>query len=311
MKEIVFLKPVLKEMIWGGDRLGSDFGYDIPGDRTGECWGISAHPNGDDEIKSESYAGMTLSKLWEKEPQLFGNTGGDRFPLLIKIIDAKDNLSIQVHPDDSYAAQNENGSLGKTECWYIIDCPEDAKLVVGHNAATKQELTDMIQNGRWDEFIRYIPIKKGDFIQIDPGTVHAITSGCLILETQQNSDITYRVYDYDRLTDGKPRELHVDKSIDVITTPAKSTEDSVMDTQLLEAGEWNKLIECRYYKVYKLVLDGSLTFEAKEPFMNVSVIDGRGKIDGIDIKKGDHFIIPSGYGSATIEGNMEIIASTV
>ena len=231
MKPIIFLHPVFKQMIWGGNRLATDFGYDIPGDNTGECWGISAHPNGDDSIANDCYAGMTLSQLWNEHPELFGNIEGDRFPLLIKIIDAKDNLSIQVHPYDEYAAKNENGSLGKTECWYIIDCPDDAKLVVGHNAKTHEELSDMIHEGRWSEFIRYVPIKKGDFIQIDPGTVHAITSGCMILETQQNSDITYRVYDYDRLSNGKPRDLHVKQSIDVITVPAKPVEDSVISVK--------------------------------------------------------------------------------
>ena len=140
MKQIIFLNPVFKQMIWGGNRLSTDFGYDIPGDNTGECWGISAHPNGDDSIANDCYAGMTLSQLWDEHPELFGNIEGDRFPLLIKIIDAKDNLSIQVHPYDEYAAKNENGSLGKTECWYIIDCPDDAKLVVGHNAKTHEEL---------------------------------------------------------------------------------------------------------------------------------------------------------------------------
>lgn len=201
--------------------------------------------------------------------------------------------------------------LPKTECWYIIDCPDDAKLVVGHNAKTHEELSDMIHEGRWDEFIRYVPIKKGDFIQIDPGTVHAITSGCMILETQQNSDITYRVYDYDRLTNGKPRELHVDKSIDVITVPAKSTEDSVMDTNNLPQNKWNKLIECEYYKVYKLVLDGELEFEQSHPFLNMSVLDGEGTVNGQRIKKGDHFIIPAGYGNVKMEGTMEVVASGV
>ena len=167
MKQIIFLNPVFKQMIWGGNRLATDFGYDIPGDNTGECWGISAHTSGDDSIANDCYAGMTLSQLWDEHPELFGNIEGDRFPLLIKIIDAKDNLSIQVHPYDEYAAKNENGSLGKTECWYIIDCPDDAKLVVGHNAKTHEELSDMIHEGRWDEFIRYVPIKKGDFIQIE------------------------------------------------------------------------------------------------------------------------------------------------
>lgn len=311
MKPIIFLNPVFKQMIWGGNRLATDFGYDIPGDNTGECWGISAHPNGDDSIANDCYAGKTLSQLWNEHPELFGNIDGDRFPLLIKIIDAKDNLSIQVHPYDEYAAKNENGSLGKTECWYIIECPDDAKLVVGHNAKTQEELSDMIHEGRWDEFIRYVPIKKGDFIQIYPGTVHAITSGCMILETQQNSDITYRVYDYDRLTNGKPRELHVDKSIDVITVPAKSTEDCVMDTNNLPQNKWNKLIECEYYKVYKLVLDGELEFEQSHPFLNMSVLDGEGTVNGQRIKKGDHFIIPAGFGNVKMEGKLGVIASCV
>lgn len=307
----IFLKPVFKQMLWGGDRLGTDFGYDIPGDKTGECWGISAHPNGDDDIANDEFKGMTLSQLWKEKPELFGNSDSDRFPLLIKIIDAKDNLSIQVHPDDEYAAINENGSLGKTECWYIIDCPDNAKLVVGHNAKSRQELSDMIHEGRWSEFIRYVPIKKGDFIQINPGTVHAITSGCMILETQQNSDITYRVYDYDRLTNGKPRELHVKKSIDVITVPAEAVEDSVKCTNDLPQNQWNELIECKYYKVYKLVLDGEISFEQSHPFLNMSVLEGCGSINGTEIKKGDHFILPAGYGEVRMSGKMEIIASTV
>ena len=151
----------------------------------------------------------------------------DRFPLLIKIIDAKDDLSIQVHPDDDYAKVHENGSLGKTECWYILDCKKKCDDRYRTQFKDKEELSRMIHEGKWSEFIREIPIKKGDFLQIDPGTVHAIKGGTLILETQQNSDITYRVYDYGRLSNGKPRELHIDKSIDVITVPAKSVADSV------------------------------------------------------------------------------------
>lgn len=310
-RPILFLEPVFKEMIWGGRRLAEKFGYEIPGDTTGECWGISAHQNGDDTIREGIYAGKKLSELWETHRELFGDLEGDRFPLLIKIIDAKDDLSIQVHPDDVYAAANESGSLGKTECWYIIDCPESAELVVGHNARTREELSEMIHQGRWDRLIRKIPIRKGDFIQIDPGTVHAITAGCMILETQQNSDITYRVYDYDRLTDGKPRELHVDKSIDVITVPAKSLKESVSHFSDLPENEWHELIKCPYYRVFKLNLNGSFELKQVYPFLNVSVLEGCGTLNGQVIKKGDHFILPSGYKTAELEGRMEIIASTV
>lgn len=310
-QQILFLEPELKENIWGGSRLKTDYGYHIPSDHTGECWGISAHPNGDDTIREGAFAGKKLSELWKEHRELFGNLEGDQFPLLVKIIDARDDLSIQVHPDDAYAAANENGSLGKTECWYILDCPKGAELVVGHNAKTKEELADMIHQGRWEEFIRRIPIRKGDFIQIDPGTVHAITTGCLILETQQSSDVTYRVYDYNRLTDGKPRQLHIAQSIDVITVPAKSADDSVKNLSDLAENKWQEVIACPYYRVFKLNLKGTYAFEQKYPFLNVSVLEGSGTINGQNLKKGDHLILPAGYGMVQLQGEMEWIASTV
>ena len=310
-RPILFLNPVFKQMIWGGSRLGSDWPYQIPGNDTGECWAVSAHPNGDCKIREGIYEGRTLSRMWEEYPELFGNTGLDRFPLLVKIIDAKTDLSIQVHPDDAYAKVNENGSLGKTECWYVLDCEEDSSLVIGHNAKSKEELAEMIHQGKWGDLIREIPVKKGDFIQIDPGTVHAIKGGLMILETQQNSDITYRVYDYGRLTNGKPRELHIDKSIDVITVPAKPVEESVMAVGDLPENQMNLLISCDYYKVWKLDVTSAVAFEQEYPFLIMSVIEGDGLINGQMITKGDHFILPKGYGEIKMQGNMQLIASTI
>lgn len=310
-KEILWMKPVFMQMIWGGNKLGSKWGYEIPGENTGECWAVSAHPNGDCTIKEGTFAGKTLSQLWSEEPQLFGNAAGDRFPLLIKIIDANDDLSIQVHPDDTYAGKNENGSFGKTECWYILDAPEGATLVIGHNAKDRAELEDMIGSGRWEDFLREVPVKKGDFIQIDPGTVHAIKGGIEILETQQNSDITYRVYDYGRLQDGKPRELHIEKSIDVITVPAKSVKESVINIATDAKNTMNELISCNYYRVWKLDVDGSMEISQEYPFLIMSVVEGDGLINGQLIKKGDHFILPNGFGKAQLQGKMALIASTI
>ena len=311
-KEIIFLNPVFTHNIWGGTKLRDEYGYDIEGDDIGECWGIAAHENGNCTIKEGMYKGETLAGLWSEHRELFGNIYGDRFPLLVKIIDAKADLSIQVHPDDTYAAAHENGSLGKMECWYILDCKEDASLVVGHNARTHEELVDMIQGKRWSDFIREIPVKKGDFIQIDPGTVHAIKGGITLLETQQNSDITYRVYDYDRLSGGKPRELHVKQSIDVITVPAKPVSDSVVNVSAGKANELSKLISCKYYDVYKLDVEGKATIDISDnPFTIMSVVSGEGSIDGHVLTKGDHFILPCGYDTVEFEGCMEIIASTV
>lgn len=310
-KEILFLNPVCMHNIWGGTKLREEFGYPEAGDDIGECWGVSAHPHGDGIIKMGTFAGMKLSEVWEKYPTLFGNLSYDRFPLMTKIIEAKEDLSIQVHPDDAYAKEHENGSFGKTECWYILDCPVDGTLVVGHNAKDKQELISMIRAGRWKELIREIPVKKGDFIQIDPGTVHAIKSGMLLLETQQNSDITYRLYDYDRLQNGRPRELHVEKSMEVITVPAKSMSDSVKSALDLPKNQLNVLYQCRYYDVFKLEVAGEMAFVQEFPFFIMSVVEGEGSIDSKPVKKGDHFILPCGYGEAALHGNMSIIASTV
>lgn len=328
IKEPLFLNPVFSHTIWGGSRLRTEYGYQEMGDDIGECWGISAHPNGEGTVKGGCFDGARLSSLWKECPQLFGmqdaENAGDRYPLLIKIIDAKDDLSIQVHPDDEYAGKNENGSLGKMECWYILDCPEGASLVIGHNAQSQEELRDMIENGKWSEFIRELPVKKGDFIQIDPGTVHAIKGGILLLETQQNSDITYRVYDYDRLQNGKPRQLHVQQSIDVITVPAKSSEDSVKSVSDMPINLVNKLYSCKYYSVYHariqtLESDVALfssecdyvSFEYDAPFLNISVVDGQGEINDTPVKKGDHLIMPAGVNAIDMSGDMELVMSHI
>lgn len=309
--EILFLNPVFTHNIWGGNRLKEDFHYPVTGDDIGECWGIAAHPNGDCTLRDGVFAGRKLSQLWKEEPELFGNVEKDRFPLLIKMIDAKDDLSIQVHPDDTYANAHENGSLGKTECWYIVDCPQNASLVIGHNAKSKEELADMIEGGHWGDFIREIPVKKGDFIQIDPGTVHAIKGGMMILETQQNSDVTYRVYDYGRLSGGKPRELHVEKSIDVIRVPAKPVENSVIHTKDVDKNTLYPLYSCEFYQVFELDLDGKASFEQKYPFLLMSVLEGDGLLNGQLVKKGDHLILPDGFGQVEMQGKWKAICSAV
>lgn len=310
-KEILFLKPQLKDVVWGGSKLRDEFGYEGAGENTGECWGISAHPNGDDEILNGRFQGMTLSALYKEHREVFGGISSEEFPLLVKIIDAKQDLSIQVHPDDSYVKEHENCPYGKTECWYVMDCPEGAELVIGHNAKTREELADMIHEGRYEELIKNVPVRKGDFLQITPGTVHAIKGGFTILETQQSSDITYRVYDYGRLVNGKERPLHVQQSIDVITVPDRAGEEALSHTDGLPENTLNELISCEYYTVWKLQVAGETAVEQKYPFLLASVLNGSGTLDGVPVKKGDHFILPAGYGRAVLTGDMELILSTV
>ncbi len=306
--DIIRLKPVFKQMIWGGSRMRAEYGYGIPGEDTGECWAISAHPNGDCEVVGGEYDGMKLSKLYEDHRELFGDIEADRFPLLTKIIDANSDLSIQVHPDDKYAREHENGSLGKMECWYILDCDPEATIIVGHNASSKDELCSMVHEGRWKELLREIPIKKGDFFQIAPGTIHAIKGGTLILETQQNSDITYRLYDYDRLQNGKPRELHIEKSLDVIRVPYEKPKAEL--DKLKTKNTWFSGLQwCERYSVWNATLSGEETLSSEDRFILGSVIEGECELDGEALKKGDHFIVPADIGEGTLKGNAEFIFS--
>ena len=308
---ILSLEPVLKENVWGGKRLVTEFPYHAEGEHIGECWAISAHPHGDGVVKEGEFAGKTLSWLYKEHRELFGNINAEEFPLLIKIIDAQSDLSIQVHPDDAYAREHEGVPYGKTECWYVMDCPENAALVIGHHAKTRQELTDMIAQDRYEELIRQVPVKKGDFLQIDPGTVHAIKGGFLILETQQSSDITYRVYDYGRLVDGKPRQLHVQQSIDVITVPDEADTKALRHTGGLPENRLNLLEECAHYRVWKLNLNGALSLQQSHPFLILSVLEGKGTVDGKPVEKGAHLLITSGHGTIALEGELEAILSTV
>lgn len=306
--EILFLDKVFHEKIWGGNRLKTHFGYNIESESIGECWSVSAHPNGDCKIINGTYRDKTLSWLWKNNRYIFGDLEGDRFPLLAKIIDAKDDLSVQVHPDDRYAYEYENGEFGKTECWYIVDCDEGAELIIGHHAKSKKEMEEMIEGSRWNDLLRKVPIKPGDFFYIPSGTIHAIGKGTLILEIQQSSDITYRVYDYNRLENGKPRELHINKSVDVATVPHKDYE-ILRSIYELESGYKEHLVSEKYFSVCRLYVEGRQSFDHNDKFKIVNVLKGLGSIDGIAIQKGDHFILPHHYGPVLFEGNLELIVS--
>lgn len=308
--QILRIQPIFQEKIWGGNRLNTVFEYSIPSEHTGECWAISGHPNGNCAVVGGPYDGKTLDELWHEQPQLFGSLSGDRFPLLIKIIDARESLSIQVHPDDAYANVHENGSLGKTECWYVLDCDEDATIIIGHNAGSKEEMEQMVQQNRWNELLREVPIQKGSFFQIDPGCLHAIKAGTLILETQQSSDVTYRFYDYGRLENGKPRQLHIQQSLAVTQAPFV---ENTPQQQTFTAGDASvtHLVTCPYYSVYRVVLSGTAVWDFRQPFVNVSILAGSGTLNGEPVKKGDHLLLSADFGALTAEGDLEFIYSHI
>ncbi len=310
MKEMIKLNPVFKTMVWGGNRMRDYFGYEIPGENTGEAWVVSAHPQGDCLISEGMFAGKSLSWLWKNHRELFGNIEGEEFPLLVKFIDAKEDLSIQVHPDDTYAEVHENGARGKTECWYILDCEKDADIIVGHQAKTKEEMKQWMEENRWEDFLKVRPIHPGDFFQIPPGTVHAIRKGTLLIEIQQNSAITYRMYDYGRMPGGKLRELHLNQALDVVQCPH---EDYVEEKQVFHGNGYDKtfLVSCPFYTVEKYDIRGAFMMEQKQPFLIVSIIDGEGMIDENPVKKGACLILPDGYGTIRIKGNLSLVTAHI
>ena len=312
MSEPLFLQSVMQEKIWGGTKLRDEFGYKIPSDKVGEYWAISAHPHGVSTIKNGRFAGMGLDQLYAEHRELFGNSSEPVFPLLTKILDANDWLSVQVHPDNHYAMEHE-GELGKTECWYVIAADEGAEIIYGHNAKSREELRQQIEKKEWDKLLTKVPVKAGDFFYVPSGTMHAIGSGILILETQQSSDTTYRVYDFDRKdAKGNLRELHLEKSIDVLNigAPANSRPVTVKADDLMST----LLVASDFFAVYKWEVSGKVDIEKTVAYLLVSVLAGQGvlTVDGetYPIAKGDHFILPSDVEEWTFEGkNLEMIVS--
>jgi len=313
LKEPIFLKPVLQERIWGGTKLREEYGYEIPSESTGEAWVISAHPNGPSTVTEGEFAGETLGQLWENHGELFNKKTDGEYPLLVKILDAADDLSVQVHPDDQYAKEVEGAPYGKTECWYVLGAEEGANLILGHNAADKNEFEKMVEEGEWEQLFRYVKVQKGDFIYVPSGTIHAIGRGITILEVQQSSDITYRVYDYDRTDkDGNTRELHLDRAKDVTNIPHK---DANLDfgTSEKDGMTIRQLVKEKYFTVEKWEVSADTEYAISADFLQVDVIEGQGSIvvagEEYELTKGVHFILPNGVGKIKLGGDMELIVS--
>ena len=310
--EPLFMKPVFQEKIWGGKRLHDVFGFELPSDKIGENWAISAHPHGVSTIENGPFKGQTLDQLWKEHKELFGHPTGEVFPLLVKILDAEDELSVQVHPDDAYAKIHE-GELGKTECWYVIDAQPGAEIIYGHHAKTKEQFAKMIEEKEWKQLFTHVPVKKGDFFYVPSGTIHAIGKGILILETQQSSDTTYRVYDYDRKDDnGNKRELHIQQSIDVTNIPSHNPELSVKEERQGTSSIITYL-QTDFFNVYEWQVEGSLKCKKQAPYTLATVIDGFAKLvvneKTYDMPMGTSFLLPDEISSWQILGEATLIAS--
>ena len=313
---ILKLNPVFKDYLWGGTKLRDEYGFESDLTKLAEGWMLSCHKDGENTIENGEFAGKTLTEVVKSNPDFLGENGKkfEYFPILIKLIDAKDDLSVQVHPDNDYAMRVEN-EYGKTECWYILDCDEGAELIYGFNRdISSEEFKNRISDNTFLETVNKVKVKKGDLFFIEAGTLHAIGKGILLAEIQQNSNTTYRVYDYGRLgADGKLRDLHVQKAIDVTncTPPTRSTNP---EGELIEYDDYSiqLLTKCDLFNVKKVSVKNIFDGVADEKsFVSVLVTDGTGKIENIDIKKGDSLFIPANYGTFTISGNLEVIITRV
>lgn len=308
------LIPSFKGYLWGGHRLVEEYGKKYDGEILAESWELSCHPDGPSVIGNGSYKGKTLEEYIEGEGrQVLGKHCARfrDFPILIKFIDAKQNLSIQVHPDNRYALKNE-GQYGKTEMWYIMDAKEGAFLYYGFKKEiTKEEFSERIRNDTLLEVLNAVPVQKGDALFIESGTIHAIGKDILIAEIQQNSNVTYRVYDYGRVgKDGKKRDLHIEKALAVTNR-----------VPIIKSGKsYPHVADCDYFTVDKLNLDGRMMKKmegtvGEESFVSILMLEGKGTItcgkETVEYTKGDSLFISAGSGSYEIEGSCDALITTI
>ena len=315
----LLLNAPIKDYIWGGTRLIDEFQFETAGEKAAEAWVLSCHKDGDSMVCNGRFEGEPLSTVLEMWGQDALGKNAEKFayfPLLIKLIDARDRLSVQVHPNDDYALENE-GEYGKTEMWYVVDADADATLIYGfQHEITKAEFEQRIKDNSLEEVCNFVPVKKGDVFFISAGTLHAIGKGILIAEVQQNSNTTYRVSDYGRLgADGKPRPLHVEKALAVTkTTPPAEKYGDVGEKTVCPFGTVRKLADCEMFVTHLLSLDGTAKLREKDSFMSLVVLNGEAVLsyadEKIHLKKGSSVFIPANI-QVSVLGKAEILCSKV
>ena len=315
MKTPLLLKPVFKEIVWGGNNLRDMYGFETELNNIAEAWMLCAREDGDNIIVNGDNAGMSFTEYVKANKEKLGTKGAKygEFPLLIKFIDAKADLSVQVHPDDEYARIHEN-SYGKTEAWYILDCEDGAELIYGFNKnLTREEFKSSIEDNTFLDYVNKVKVKKGDVFFINAGTLHAIGSGILLAEVQQNCNTTYRVYDYNRMVNGKPRELHVEKAIDVTDTvpPTRNGDPDAAPVVKGDATE-QALCQCEFFKMDTLDVDGNYTIDVTdESFVSLLVLEGKGVIGGVEAVAGDSIFVEADFGKLEISGKIKVLVSVL
>ena len=318
MYPLKLIAPI-KDYLWGGTRLKTDFGFKTDKEIAAEAWLLSCHKDGPSVVENGEMAGKTLPEvldIWGKEA--LGSRAADftYFPLLIKFIDAKQSLSVQVHPDDEYAMRVE-GEYGKTEMWYVVDCDEGAELIYGfRDKISSEEFARRIKDNTLMEVCNSVPVHKGDVFFITAGTLHAIGEGILIAEVQQNSNSTYRVYDFGRVSaDGKPRELHIDKAVDVtICDKPQHPYGQVGEIKVIDGNKVRTLASCDLFTATYVEVEKELTVGKEDTFVAVIVLDGEVELKGdgvtLTLKKGDSVFVPAKQ-TVLLLGKAELLIGNV
>lgn len=310
------LMPSAKDYLWGGERLKEEYNKKMDAFPLAETWECSTHPDGPSYVKTGIHKGKTLAEVIKNNPEYLGthpNFNGE-LPILIKFIDAKEDLSIQVHPSDEYARQYENGQLGKTEMWYVLDCDDDAKLIHGFiTDVTPSLISDAINNNKLMKYLNKVKVNKGDVFNIESGTVHAIGKGILVAEIQENSNLTYRLYDYNRRDkNGKLRDLHIDKALRVMNCKSSSNIVQKMKVLKYKKGYSYELLErCKYFEVSREIITNHSFTTDSNSFHVLLCLDGQADMIYGDckdeIKKGDCIFVPANSTEINIVGKIELL----
>ena len=316
------LKPVGKDYLWGGNRLNDDFSKNLPISPLAETWECSTHEAGVCKVGSGEFEGRSLKDVLKEYPEMLGRHANEKgeLPILVKLIDAQEDLSLQVHPDDEYAAANENGSLGKTEMWYVLYAAPGSEIIYGFKENTsKEEVSRALAEGRFEELIQRVPIEKDQVFFVPPGTVHAVGKGALLAEVQESSDVTYRIYDYDRLSkDGKKRDLHIEKALEVMDYRAAESPRQPIRVLKYTMGSASEILNrCKYFQTERLLMNTErcrqyMSFpQLKETFQVLLCTDGCGVLHAgdvtLDIFRGDCIFVPAGDKTMKLHGMAQFL----
>jgi len=315
MPELLVVEPVFAERLWGGTTLRTWFGTAVPDGIIGECWAVSGMPGMSGFIRSGAPEGFTVRQAW-KAGLVTGHEESGDFPLLCKFLDPQDWLSVQVHPDDAQAQALEGQPRGKAECWLVVSCQEDAALILGHTADTADDLRQALLDGTLMEHLVTVPVAQDDFFMVHAGEVHSVGPGMLVYEVQQSSDITYRLYDFDRVgPDGRTRELHVDKGFSVVSAPhdpaAARTAGPWEATGV--NSRWRVLVDCPQFRVERWETQRGRFALDPAGYLVLTVIGGSGQArtaeQSVELGLGTSLIVPVGTGQVEVSGDLILVAT--